>query len=1178
MGNTTNDICTLHPFERNRYFYGKLLTVRDFEIEQSYFRGKDALINRIIHGGGIVCGLEVDKDTLKEENGKLTIDLSAGVAIDCCGREIVVSASGSIDVVGLPQNGLNYLYLKYKECNKESVPVLTDPSVCEEKCEYNRIKEIFEVVVSIDSPDAGKVKVAGKVTESDGTTAIQSAIVEAMQDGAVKNCAMTGSDGNYELLITSGTYTIQASASGFVTSAQEITVTGNVTQNFTLAKVAAPPDPKSLKANLAQDYYEKYLQTCLQCGTQEDAKVLLAIINKTDTTITIDDTFTRKYRLIVPNNPMLYKLLSAHIADFNNPHQTTAEQVGALVSVDDVQNPGGNIDLIQDDAITITSDDAANTITIGETHSARTDNPHQTTAAQVGAPVSVDGVQHPGGDIDLIQANAITINPDDTNNRITIGETHSTRTDNPHNTTAAQVGAIRSVDGVRNDGGDIDLIQANAITITSDDANNRITIGETHSARTDNPHNVTAAQMGGLVSVDGVQNPGGNIDLVAGDNITITPTPATNSIKISATGGIEPDLTTLKIWWRHRGDIDLNSFMEKGLQLEFSNPLSLDIDMQDILNEVFLVAAKSPFYPLHGDIGNIGIYHHEYLPGKITLDGTLCIFVPAPDIRGYLESILGQQNQLTILVQLNCDFVIDGKGRAVDGHHIGGTGKSGIRLNGKPYGLQGGLFESWFNLIPAPIVGPIVTGVEPDRAFQGDKLPVTIVGGNFQQRATVAFSGKGINVDYVEFISNLQLQVGITIASDAPPGASDVIVINPDGNQGIGKGLFQVVERPIVIVEGVKPDRAFQGDELSVTIFGSNFQKGATVAFSNEGIKVGVVEFISNSELQAQIAIASTAPIGARDVTVTNPDGNQGTGKGLFRVDAPVVPPSVEKVDPDHAIQGEQLSVAISGGNFQKGTRVSFSGSGIDVGNVGFITASELQARISIASTAPIGARDVTVTNLDGNQGTGKGLFRVDAPVVTPIVEKVGPDRAFQGEQFSVTISGSNFKSGAKVTFSGDGIDVTGVEIISASQLQARIAIASKAQPGARDILVTNPAGNQGVGKGLFQVIAVSVEPPQVTKIEPDHAFQGEQLSVTIAGSDFKERATIAFSGGGIEVTDVKVISASQLQVGIVISREAKPGARDVFVTNPDGQQGIGKGLFQIDAPFVLPRRVRREG
>ncbi len=47
----------LFPFERNRYFYGKLLTVRDFEVEQRYHSGKRALLNRLVHGAGVVCGL-----------------------------------------------------------------------------------------------------------------------------------------------------------------------------------------------------------------------------------------------------------------------------------------------------------------------------------------------------------------------------------------------------------------------------------------------------------------------------------------------------------------------------------------------------------------------------------------------------------------------------------------------------------------------------------------------------------------------------------------------------------------------------------------------------------------------------------------------------------------------------------------------------------------------------------------------------------------------------------------------------------------------------------------------------------------------------------------------------------------------------------------------------------------
>ncbi|NJM47380.1 MAG: hypothetical protein HC860_15475 [Alkalinema sp. RU_4_3] len=57
-------------------------------------------------------------------------------------------------------------------------------------------------------------------------------------------------------------------------------------------------------------------------------------------------------------------------------------------------------------------------------------------------PMTIDGVSSPGGNIDLVQTNAITLVPDNAAKRITIGETHSARTDNPHGTTAAQIGAL----------------------------------------------------------------------------------------------------------------------------------------------------------------------------------------------------------------------------------------------------------------------------------------------------------------------------------------------------------------------------------------------------------------------------------------------------------------------------------------------------------------------------------------------------------------------------------------------------------------------------------------------------------------------------------------------------------------------------------------------------------------
>lgn len=190
------------------------------------------------------------------------------------------------------------------------------------------------------------------------------------------------------------------------------------------------------------------------------------------------------------------KYVDDHANRTDNPHTVTATQVGALVSVDGVSNAGGNIDLIAANAISITPNDGANTITISETHSTLTSNPHSVSATQVGALVSVDGVSNAGGDIDLISGGAISITPNDGANTITITETHSTLTNNPHSVTATQTGALVSVGGVSNPGGDIALLTGGAISITPNDGADTITISETHSALTNNPHSVTAAQAG----------------------------------------------------------------------------------------------------------------------------------------------------------------------------------------------------------------------------------------------------------------------------------------------------------------------------------------------------------------------------------------------------------------------------------------------------------------------------------------------------------------------------------------------------------------------------------------------------------------------------------------------------------------------------------------------------------
>ena len=72
------------PLERNRYFYGKLLTVRDFENEQRYTRSTAQLMRRLAFGAGVVCGLGV---SMSDDS---TLLIESGMAIDYLGRMVVI--------------------------------------------------------------------------------------------------------------------------------------------------------------------------------------------------------------------------------------------------------------------------------------------------------------------------------------------------------------------------------------------------------------------------------------------------------------------------------------------------------------------------------------------------------------------------------------------------------------------------------------------------------------------------------------------------------------------------------------------------------------------------------------------------------------------------------------------------------------------------------------------------------------------------------------------------------------------------------------------------------------------------------------------------------------------------------------------------------------------------------
>ena len=141
------------PCERNRYFYGKLLSVDDFESEQKYMNDKRRIINRFMHGCGVVCGLGVV--AVNDD----TVSLEAGLALDFAGREIIVEKpvlERLTDIEGFSEEegADSYLYLciDYSEYEKNPVYSVTGGSSGGQVC-HNKIAEGFHIYLTGQEPE-----------------------------------------------------------------------------------------------------------------------------------------------------------------------------------------------------------------------------------------------------------------------------------------------------------------------------------------------------------------------------------------------------------------------------------------------------------------------------------------------------------------------------------------------------------------------------------------------------------------------------------------------------------------------------------------------------------------------------------------------------------------------------------------------------------------------------------------------------------------------------------------------------------------------------------------------------------------------------------------------------------------------------------------------------------------
>ncbi|MGI9031173.1 MAG: IPT/TIG domain-containing protein [Ilumatobacteraceae bacterium] len=306
------------------------------------------------------------------------------------------------------------------------------------------------------------------------------------------------------------------------------------------------------------------------------------------------------------------------------------------------------------------------------------------------------------------------------------------------------------------------------------------------------------------------------------------------------------------------------------------------------------------------------------------------------------------------------------------------------------------------------------------------------------------------------------------------------------------------------------------------------------------------------------VSIDAGAPLGLRDVTLTNPDGGFVTKTGAFTVSAI---PTATSVSKSVLRQGLTTSVQINGSGFAAnfvtgGGTVSF-GPGVTVSSVVRNSATRLTASVAVAASATPGPRTVSITNPDQGAAACVDCLTI---VANPAIAGVDPASQGQGARRSITITGTGFVPGAIVKIVGGGVTVNSTTVADPTSATLDVSVANAATVGSRDVVITNPDTGTATCAACFDVTAR----PTIGTLSPATLARGvSDATVEVSGSGFSSDAVVTFSGQGVTAT---ILSATPTTLTLLVSvaAAAPTGLRALTIVHADGGTATKAGVLRI--------------
>lgn len=366
--------------------------------------------------------------------------------------------------------------------------------------------------------------------------------------------------------------------------------------------------------------------------------------------------------------------------------------------------------------------------------------------------------------------------------------------------------------------------------------------------------------------------------------------------------------------------------------------------------------------------------------------------------------------------------------------------------------------------------------------------------------------------------------------------------------------------------------------DLLITAPNANFNSSSAVRIENSNITINEITVQSATKIRASISVPTTAARQFYDVFVDTTVGTEkesAQGKCALEVVEKPSTPLILSINPSKVQQNATVDIELKGINtgFKEGSVLQI-GTGITGTVTEVISPTHLKASVKVNETANTGFYHVTVktdSQVARDTQPGGALLVLSDAYKIPVIKSITPSQVGQGKTVTVELSAAdtNFTSSSTLSFSGERVTATSIEVKTTTSITATVAIDKEAPAGYRDVFVTTGAETASLLKGFE--IRLNAEPTDIalsnTEIAETSATDSVvgTLSTTDADTTDTHTYQLEDSAGGrfkIVGNELKVADNS-----LLIANQPETHRIKVISTD-DGSQTYGKH-FAINIKYA---------